>query len=74
MVGFGWTVRILAFFNFALQAIAIPFAKERLPHRLNLPLIDMQALRETNFVFYAIGGFLAAFGQWKQPRPYPVLT
>ncbi|KIJ33767.1 hypothetical protein M422DRAFT_264225 [Sphaerobolus stellatus SS14] len=53
-VGFGWTVRILAFINFGCQAVAIPLVKERLPPRLGLPLVDVQAYKEPTFLYHCI--------------------
>lgn len=61
-VGFPWAVRTLAFFNFALQLVAIPLTKERLPKNMKLPLVDLDTFKEPLFVVYSIGGFLSAFG------------
>ncbi|KAH9838541.1 MFS monocarboxylate transporter [Rhodofomes roseus] len=61
-VGFPWAVRIMAFMNFGIQAVAIPLVKERLPHRLGLPLVDVGAFREGTFLLHIIAGFLAPFG------------
>ncbi|KAH9915854.1 MFS monocarboxylate transporter [Fomitopsis serialis] len=61
-VGFPWAVRITAFMNFGIQAVAIPLVKERLPHRLDLPLVDYRAFREGTFLLHIIGGFLVPFG------------
>lgn len=61
-VGFPWAVRIMAFMNFGLQAVAIPLVRERLPHRLGLPLVDRKALTDVTFFFHMVAGFLAPFG------------
>ena len=61
-VGFPWAVRIMAFMNFGIQAAAIPLVKERMPHRLGLPLVDFKAFSDLTFLFHVIGGFLAPFG------------
>lgn len=54
-IGFGWTVRVLAFINVASLALVIAFMKPRLPPRRSGPLIEWAALRDVPYVLHVLG-------------------
>ena len=61
-VGFGWTVRVLGFVMLAVQAVALAFARTRLPPRTSGPLVEWAAFKETPYALFAIGMFLNFWG------------
>jgi hypothetical protein len=62
-MGFPWAVRAMALVVFILQAISIPFIKERLPPSKETRLVDVNALKDVKFVVHALGGFFTSFGE-----------
>ncbi|KAL9011362.1 MAG: hypothetical protein Q9173_003784, partial [Seirophora scorigena] len=61
-IGFGWTVRVLAFVMLGLQTIAFVLAKPRLPPRKAGPIVEWAAFGELPYTLFAIGMFLAFWG------------
>ncbi|OBZ71107.1 Riboflavin transporter MCH5 [Grifola frondosa] len=61
-IGFPWAVRTLAFMCFALQAISIPFVKERFPARKGVARFDETIKADKPFLMHLISGFFMAFG------------
>lgn len=61
-IGFAWSVRAMALMMFVLQAISIPFIKERLPPTKNKKTFDFSALKEGKFLSHSLSGFFSAFG------------
>ena len=63
-IGFGWTVRTIAFMVFGLQSIALLTVRSRLNH-VPKPVIIMDFLRpfkETPYLFNALGCFFTMWG------------
>ena len=56
-VGFGWTVRVLAFVIMALDATTFSLLRTRLPPRRSGPLVEWAALREGTYVLFVLGLF-----------------
>ncbi|KAH7072702.1 major facilitator superfamily domain-containing protein [Paraphoma chrysanthemicola] len=54
-VGFGWTVRVLAFINVACLLVVIAFMKPRLPPRRTGPLIDWEAFKDAPYCLHVLG-------------------
>lgn len=54
-VGFGWTVRVLGFFNVVSLAVVIAFMKPRLPPRKAGPLVDAASLRDVPYLLHVLG-------------------
>lgn len=64
-IGFGWSVRAMALVMFVLQAISIPFIKERMPpSKGGIRVFDLRALREWRFGLHCAGAFFSAFGEY----------
>ncbi|KAI5119258.1 hypothetical protein M0805_007261 [Coniferiporia weirii] len=61
-IGFGWAVRAMALVMFVLQAISIPFIKERMPAPEGAKLIDLSAYKDVRFLLHSLSGFFCAFG------------
>jgi MFS family permease len=61
-IGFGWTLRVVAFVMLALQGVALAFAKPRLPPRKSGPLVEWKAFKELPYVFFSVGMFLNFWG------------
>lgn len=57
-IGFPWTVRVLGFVMFALQAIYLTLMKTRLPPRKTGPLVEWSAFKEPSYALFSIGGLL----------------
>ena len=68
-IGFAWAVRAMALVLFVLQAVSIPFVKERLPPPTRKEgawwrgLVDVDALRDVRFLAHAGAAFFVAFGE-----------
>lgn len=62
-IGFAWAVRAMALVVFALQAISIPFIKERMPPSKETRPIDLSAFKDMRFVMHALSGFFTSFGE-----------
>ena len=54
-IGFGWTVRVLAFINVASLLVVIAFMKPRLPPRKTGSLVDWEALKDVPFCLHVLG-------------------
>ena len=61
-IGFPWTIRVVGFIMLAVQAIALTFAKTRLPPRKTGPLVEWGAFKELPYVLFAIAMFLSFWG------------
>lgn len=61
-IGFGWTMRVLAFVTVATGALATAFLKTRVPPRRSGPLLELAAFKEVPYVLYCIGMFLNFWG------------
>lgn len=48
-IGFGWTVRVLAFVNLGIASLTIAFLRPRLPPRTSGPLVEWAAFRDITF-------------------------
>lgn len=57
-VGFGWTIRIMAFVTLFISIIINLLVRVRIPARRAGPLFDFHALKEPAYVFFSIGFFL----------------
>ncbi|KAL6708783.1 hypothetical protein ACN47E_002479 [Coniothyrium glycines] len=54
-IGFGWTVRVLAFINVASLALVLAFMKPRLPPRKSGPLVEREALKDVPYILHVLG-------------------
>lgn len=66
-IGFAWAVRAMALLLFVVQAVSIPFVRERLPPQAKTAdkgweFLDMEALKDARFVLHAGAAFFIAFG------------
>lgn len=61
-IGFAWTIRVMGFVMLFNAILVLLFSRTRLPPRKPGPLIDWEALRESNYVLFCIGVFLAFWG------------
>ena len=57
-IGFGWTVRVLAFFTLALQLVSFALVRTRIPPRKTGPLVEFAAFKEPPYVLFTIAVFL----------------
>ena len=57
-VGFPWTVRVMGFVIIANFAIALLFARTRIPPRTTGPFFELSAFKETPYTLFLIGTFL----------------
>ena len=62
MIGFAWSVRAMTLLVFVLQAISIPFIRERLPPPKNSSIIDWTAFSDLKFMLHCLSGFFSSFG------------
>lgn len=60
-VGFGWTVRTMAFVILFNTVIILLTARVRLPPRKTGPMVELSAFREPSYTFFCIGMF---FNLW----------
>jgi MFS family permease len=60
-IGYGWTVRVLGFFNMACLALALAFLRPRLPPRKTGPFVEWQAFREAPYSLMLVA-FSLIFG------------
>lgn len=56
-LGFGWTVRIMAFIQLACLVLCGLFFKPRLPPRKTGPIVEWAAFRELPYMLYLMCGF-----------------
>jgi len=61
-IGFGWTVRILAFITLAFQDLGFVLGRPRIPARKAGPLFELEAFRELPYTLFTIAGFLQFWG------------
>ena len=61
-IGFGWTIRTIAFLNLAIGILTSILLKTRLPPRKSGPLVEWGAFRETPYLLYVLGMFLNFWG------------
>ncbi|KAL8795198.1 MAG: hypothetical protein Q9195_002353 [Heterodermia aff. obscurata] len=57
-IGFGWTVRVMAFVICFNAAVALAIARVRLPPRRAGPLVEWSAFRELPYTLFCAGMFL----------------
>ncbi|KAI9835733.1 MAG: hypothetical protein M1819_001911 [Sarea resinae] len=57
-VGFGWTVRVMAFVVMFNVAVILALARTRLPPRKTGPLFEWAAFREPDYALFVVGTFL----------------
>lgn len=57
-VGFGWTIRSMAFVTLFISVLINFLVRMRVPARRSGPLFDFHALKEPAYVFFSIGFFL----------------
>jgi MFS family permease len=57
-VGFGWTVRVLAFVTLAFQLLSFALARTRIPPRKTGNLLELSAFKEAPYALFTIGVFL----------------
>jgi hypothetical protein len=57
VIGFTWTVRAIGFVQLAALAVVCWLLRTRIPRRESGPLVEWQAFRELEYVFYVAGGF-----------------
>ncbi|KAI9735906.1 MAG: hypothetical protein M1834_001372 [Cirrosporium novae-zelandiae] len=60
-VGFGWTVRTIAFIMLAISVTGFFVLKQRVPPRTTGPIFEASAWKELPYLFYAVGMF---FNLW----------
>lgn len=53
----------MALVMFVLQAVSIPFIKERMPPSKAVRVFDFGALKEWKFALHCLGAFFSAFGE-----------
>lgn len=56
-IGFGWTMRVLAFIQLGSMAICIAFIRPRVPPRKAGSLVDWKSFQELPYTLFAIGMF-----------------
>lgn len=61
-IGFGWTIRSVAFIQFACLAVANVFVRPRLPPRKTGPLMELAAFKELPYLLFSIGMFFNFWG------------
>lgn len=54
-IGFGWTVRVLAFINVASLLVVMAFMKPRLPPRKTGSIVDWEALKDVPYCLHVLG-------------------
>lgn len=54
-LGFGWTMRVIAFINLACLAVVMALMRPRLPPRRAGPLVDWSAFKEVEWVLFTFG-------------------
>lgn len=57
-LGFGWTIRSMAFVTLFISVLINLLVRVRIPARRSGPLFDFHALKEPAYVFFCIGFFL----------------
>ena len=61
-IGFGWTVRIIAFFMLTTMIFPLIYTKSRLPPRKSGPIVEWSAFREPAYSIYAFGITMICWG------------
>lgn len=61
-IGFGWTVRVVAFLMLAIQLTTLAFLRTRLPPRKSGPIVEWAAFTELPYLLFSIGMFLVFWG------------
>ncbi|KAJ1338612.1 MFS transporter MCT family solute carrier family 16 (monocarboxylic acid transporters) member 3 [Microdochium nivale] len=64
MVGFAWTVRVLAFISLAALAVVLAFMRPHLPPRKSGPIIDRSAFREPVYMGFVMAFFALMWGNY----------
>jgi MFS family permease len=59
-IGFGWTMRSIAFLQLAILIVANMFAKTRVPPRRTGPIVEWEAFKEIPYTLFAIGSFFVS--------------
>ncbi|KUI73762.1 Riboflavin transporter MCH5 [Cytospora mali] len=57
-VGFGWTIRSMAFVTLFVSILINLLLRVRVPARKSGPLLDFHAFKELSYIFFCIGFFL----------------
>lgn len=58
-VGFGWTVRALAFVQLGLNVVALAFLRTRVPPRKSGSIVDWSAFKEPTYACFVTGMFFS---------------
>ncbi|KZF21754.1 putative MFS monocarboxylate transporter [Xylona heveae TC161] len=61
-IGFGWTVRVIAFIVLGTQMTAFAFTRTRLPPRKSGAWVEWGAFRELPYALFTLGMFLCFLG------------
>ncbi|KAJ0166602.1 Riboflavin transporter MCH5 [Colletotrichum tanaceti] len=61
-IGFGWTIRAIAFVQMGTLMIAFVFLRPRVKPRKAGSIVEWAAFKELEYMFYAIGSFLNYLG------------
>ncbi|KAK6213070.1 major facilitator superfamily transporter [Colletotrichum tabaci] len=61
-IGFGWTIRAIAFVQMGTLMIAFVFLRPRVKPRKAGSIVEWAAFKELEYTFYAIGSFLNYLG------------
>jgi MFS family permease len=66
-IGFGWTIRVMAFIQLLTLCIPVLASESRLPPRNTGPFFEIKAFKQPSFTLFTIGIFLAC---WSIDTPY----
>ncbi|KAK2045098.1 major facilitator superfamily transporter [Colletotrichum somersetense] len=61
-IGFGWTIRCIAFVQMGTLLVAFMFLRPRVKPRKTGSIVEWAAFKELEYTFYAIGSFLNYLG------------
>lgn len=61
-IGFGWTLRVIAFLMLGTICFTIPFFKSRFPPRRTGPIVELAAFEEVPYLLFSISMFLTFWG------------
>ncbi|KAK1969552.1 major facilitator superfamily transporter [Colletotrichum sublineola] len=61
-IGFGWTIRSIAFVQMGTLVVAFMFLRPRVKPRKTGSIVEWAAFKELEYTFYAIGSFLNYLG------------
>lgn len=70
-IGFGWTMRCIAFVQLTTLIVVNVFAKARVKPRRVGPIVEWQAWTEVPYSLFALSSFLVRFAQ---PHRHPFIT